>query len=213
MESPISNTVMMGVVLIALAAVIGMGFGVFVISKDTVNSGTMEVQADIKNMQDININTYNDTVVLGRDINSFFENNRTKDLALLINTLSMKEGKVLSINNDRFLHIVDGVPYVNYGCIIGYTTGGDINDGYILKKGSSLSIKDDNSLVKEDGVIITSNMFVVDSLGNFLRDDGVGEWNKSGNPQFIKSSTKFNANLICNEVGDLMGIMFTQLEN
>lgn len=213
MESPISNTVMMGVVLIALAAVIGMGFGVFVISKDTVNSGTMEVQANIKNMQDININTYNDTVVLGRDINSFFENNRTKDLALLINTLSMKEGKVLSINNDRFLHIVDGVPYVNYGCIIGYSSGGDRDESYILKKNSSLSANGEDSLKKQDGVIVSPNTFIVDSLGNFLRDDGVGEWNKSGNPQFIKSSTKFNANLICNEVGDLMGVMFTQLEN
>lgn len=213
MESPISNTVMMGVVLIALAAVIGMGFGVFVISKDTVNSGTMEVQADIKNMQDININTYNDTVVLGRDINSFFENNRTKDLALLINTLGMKEGKVLSLNNDRFLHIVDGVPYVNYGCIIGYSSGGDRDESYILKKNSSLSVNGEDSLKKQDGVIVSPNMFIVDSLGNFLRDDGVGEWNKSGNPQFIKSSTKFNANLICNEVGDLMGVMFTQLEN
>lgn len=212
MESPISNTVMMGVVLIALAAVIGMGFGVFVISKDTVNTGTMEVQANIKNMQDINIDTYNDTVVLGRDINSFYENNRVKDLALLINTLSMKEGKVLSLNNDRFLHIVDGIPYINYGCIIGYSAGGNRDESYVLKKNSSLSVVED-SLIKQDGVIVSPNMFIVDSLGNFLRDDGVGEWNKAGNPQYIKSSTKFNANLICNEVGDLMGVMFTQLEN
>lgn len=211
MESPISNTVMMGVVLIALAAVIGMGFGVFVISKDTVNAGTVEVQVNIKNMQDINISTYNDTVVLGRDINSFYENNKLKDLAILVNTLNMNDGKVLSINNERYLQVIDGLPYVNYGCIIGYTTDGDKNDSYILKKNSPLVVKG-NSLTKENGVVMTSNIFIVDSSGKFLRDDGIGEWNKSGNPQYIKPNTKFNANLICNELGDLLGVMFTQLE-
>ena len=47
MEKEISSGTMLGIVLIALAAVIGLGFGVFSIAKGVANEGTVNVQDNL----------------------------------------------------------------------------------------------------------------------------------------------------------------------
>ena len=44
MEKEISSGAMLGIVLIALAAIIGIGFGVFAIAKGVANNGVTNVQ-------------------------------------------------------------------------------------------------------------------------------------------------------------------------
>ena len=47
MEKEISSGAMLGIVLIALAAIIGLGFGVFAIAKGTANEGVTQVQENL----------------------------------------------------------------------------------------------------------------------------------------------------------------------
>ena len=52
MEKEISSGTMLGIVLIALAAVIGLGFGVFSIAKGVANEGTVGVQDNLNVVSD-----------------------------------------------------------------------------------------------------------------------------------------------------------------
>ncbi len=54
MEKEISSGAMLGIVLIALAAVIGLGFGVFAIAKGTANEGTTNMQDTLNAVSEYN---------------------------------------------------------------------------------------------------------------------------------------------------------------
>ena len=57
MEKEISNGAMLGIVLIALAAIIGLGFGVFAIAKGVANEGVTGVQ---ENLDVVNSSAFTD---------------------------------------------------------------------------------------------------------------------------------------------------------
>lgn len=84
MEKEISLTVVIGVVLIALAAVIVLSFSVFSIMKNTANEGVQQQQQVTMQFEDLSINSFNDTRVKGREVLSFINTAKQENYVVLI---------------------------------------------------------------------------------------------------------------------------------
>ena len=89
MEKEISSGTMLGIVLIALAAVIGLGFGVFSIAKGVANEGTVGVQDNLGTVSESAFDDYNDKIVTGTMVKSAIQNFKGKSVAILVNTTAM----------------------------------------------------------------------------------------------------------------------------
>ena len=94
MEKEISSGTMLGIVLIALAAVIGLGFGVFSIAKGVANEGPVGVQDNLAAVSESAFDDYNDKIVTGTMVRSAVTNFTGKSVGILINTTAMDKAVV-----------------------------------------------------------------------------------------------------------------------
>ena len=108
MEKEISSGTMLGIVLIALAAVIGLGFGVFSIAKGVANEGTVNVQDNLATVSSSAFEDYNDKIVTGTMVKSAVQNFSGKSVAILINTTAMdKQVKPYATHASLQVYTVD----------------------------------------------------------------------------------------------------------
>lgn len=219
MEKEISSGTMLGIVLIALAAVIGLGFGVFSIAKGVANEGTVNVQDNLAVVSDSSFDDYNDKIVTGTMVKSAVQNFSGKSVAILINTTAMNK-EVVTYNKHASMQTVifsaddkgaatvtagslnggeafdaneDGNNYVNYNALLDFT-----NDSFSLRL--------------EDGIYIAEAIpFQVNpSDGKVQFDYSIGGFARTGNCEYLNATAKFDANLIKDETGTNIGIVFTQ---
>ena len=242
MEKEISSGTMLGIVLIALAAVIGLGFGVFSIAKGVANEGTVGVQDNLNTVTDSAFEDYNDKVVTGTQVKSAIQNFEGKSVAILINTTAMNKG-VKSYANRTTKDITDGtgvtvttggctvvkindLAYVNYnallskgtdGAVIPTIGGGDEGGvpvaseaGVPVTEAVQLVNSDDPAKLK-DGVLTVSHAFALDEDGKVLFDYSIGGQSRTGNWEYVSTSSKFESNIIKDTSGTNIGIMFTQM--
>lgn len=214
MERPTSNAVMIGVVLMALAAVIGLFWGVFTLSKTTINDGTTNVQEKIMQFEDLNWEIYDDKEVLGREILSLHTTSTYDDIAILVHTVRMNDGVVISKDNDRYVQFYKGEPYVNYGAILGVLGTDRIEDmnEYLLEKGTAVR-KSEDSLEQKAGAIYTDAVLCRDDLGYVTKDDSVTALKRDGTIEYINEKTTFDSMLIYDVSGAVVGVLFRQQEN
>ena len=86
MENEVSGIAKLGIVLIALAVLIGLGFGIFQISKSTANSGITDVQAELDNVSTSEFNTYDQASITGTMLNSAMSAFEGENVAVLVAT-------------------------------------------------------------------------------------------------------------------------------
>lgn len=91
MEKEISSGAMLGIVLIALAAIIGLGFGVFAIAKNTANDGVAQVQDGLNSAGQSVYTDYDQRIVTGTQVTSAYQNFEGKNTAILIATNAYKD--------------------------------------------------------------------------------------------------------------------------
>ena len=94
MEKEISNGAMLGIVLIALAAIIGLGFGVFAIAKGTANEGVTGVQENLGAVSNSAYTDYDQKIVTGTQVMSAVQNFEGKPVAILISTIATRDAQV-----------------------------------------------------------------------------------------------------------------------
>lgn len=239
MEKEISSGTMLGIVLIALAAVIGLGFAVFSIAKGVANEGTVGVQDNLEVVSESSFEDYNDKIVTGTQVKSAVQNFSGKSVAILINTTAMDKG-VKPYTGHSTLQVyplsvrgktqVDAPQqkfgkddnigsklttnathyYVNYNALFGVEyepiESGEGIGGAKIKgtMGGTLELK--------DGIYNASGVsFALDaSTGKVGFDYTVGGFGRTGNCEYIAPTAKFDANLIKDEAGTTIGIIFTQ---
>lgn len=236
MEKEISSGTMLGIVLIALAAVIGLGFGVFSIAKGVANEGTVGVQENLGTVSESAFEDYNDKIVTGTMVKSAVQNFTGKSVAILINTTAMdKEVKpyishaslqVYTMDNKGNLKASSLTPktgandnlgsepaagthyYVNYNALLGSTATLDAATGVTTIDWAGI----EGELQLKDGIYnATSVPFAVDAnTGKVMFDYSVGGFVRTGNCEYLNATAKFDANLIKDETGTTIGIVFTQ---
>lgn len=243
MEKEISSGTMLGIVLIALAAVIGLGFGVFSIAKGVANEGTVGVQDNLAVVSESSFEDYNDKIVTGTQVKSAITTFTGKSVGILVHNTAMdkevvtyKEHKStqaykLATNGqnaaftgtDTFLSgtpISGGVKigseleasdnahyYINYNALFGSTAS--TADGVTTVKQNDTTT---GTLKLKDGVYTASGVsFAVDAAsGKVVFDNSVGGFGRTGNCEYIAATAKYDSNLIKDEAGTTIGIVFTQ---
>ena len=233
MEKEISSGTMLGIVLIALAAVIGLGFGVFSIAKGVANEGTVGVQDNLGTVSESAFEDYNDKIVTGTMVKSAVTNFAGKSVAILIDTTAMnKEVKPYASHKSLQCYVIgdDGKMttgdffakegsasnlgtspsqekyYVNYNALFGTTASTDA-DGK-----TTVTWDATGTMALKDGVYQADGMsFAVDSTtGKVQYDNSVGGFSRTGNCEYLAATAKFDANLIKDTSGTTIGIVFTQ---
>lgn len=98
---------MLGIVLIALAAIIGLGFGVFAIAKGTANEGVTNVQEGLQGVSQSAYTDYDQKIVTGTQVISAYNNFEGKNVAILIMTQASKDKAKVGADDS------DGMPSGN----------------------------------------------------------------------------------------------------
>lgn len=212
MEKEISNGTMLGIVLIALAVIIALGFGIFAIAKGTANEGVTKVQTNLVNVQASEFTDYDQTVVTGTQAKSAISNFEGKSVAVLIATSawqncakSSKVGAVaFSGASTKFnTYAVNGAPEG----IAAFKFDGTfdaINYNALLAKDATLKF--------DNGKYIATGGFNTGKSGASVQFyNSIGDLNKSGMTEFVNPGAKFAANLIKDSSGTTMGIIFVQI--
>lgn len=231
MEKEISSGTMLGIVLIALAAVIGLGFGVFSIAKGVANEGTVGVQDNLAVVSESSFEDYNDKIVTGTMVKSAVQNFTGKSVGILINTTAMdKEVKPYVSHQNLNVYTLDGNViemastkknytgssenigtklgdaskhyYVNYNALFGATASAGVVDW--ADSSGTLTLK--------DGIYnaVEAPFAIDETSGKVQFDYSVGGFGRTGNCEYLNATAKFDANLIKDETGVTIGIVFTQ---
>lgn len=190
MEREISSGAMLGVVLLALAAVIGLGFGVFAIAKGVANDGTVGMQDSLASVSDQVFLDYDQKIVTGTQALASLKQFEGKPYAILYATRAGQEANPAFHPDHANVNTVtvNTVKYVNYNALIGGT-------------GST-------AIVKKNGAFIIDKLKAVAGAIEF---DNVTEGlYKTGNAEYVKTSSKFDANVIKDKSNNYIGLVFEE---
>lgn len=217
MEKEISSGAMLGIVLIALAAIIGLGFGVFAIAKGTANDGLVQVQDNLASVGESVYDDYNQKVVTGTQVVSAYNTFEGKSIAILIATkahlTSQDSGHhsdhadPIYVKTDQTTTDSEGVTQneykmINYNALLANAENGD---------GTDANAPDSAGIKLVNGTYIATKGFQADANSNVLFDKITSGMSKSGNTEYIPSTARFNANLIKDSSGTVLGIAFVQI--
>ena len=217
MEREISSGAMLGIVLLALAAVIGLGFGVFAIAKGVANEGTVNVQDSLSTVSTQVFLDYDQKVITGTQAFAAIRTFEGKPYAVLIATKAFMGNQTIATPADHpSAYIVqdstaNGTSYINYNAVLGTDAAGTAPStiaGGTNKTGAAVSAS--ARLKLENGIFIAPHGFALKS-GEILYDNYTGGLSKSGNAEFIPSNTKFKANILKDQSGAILGVVLSQI--
>lgn len=241
MEKEISNGAMLGIVLIALAAIIGLGFGVFAIAKGTANEGVTGVQENLGAVSNSAFTDYDQKIVTGTQVMSAVQNFEGKPVAVLISTIAARDAQVAG---GKGMHGGPGVEEA-YSSKGGFVPGvvaysdSELSKAYPIEgyeKGKAVPIAKDvasfinynallNGTVSDNGdytatnigkIYFDSNCFrsetgYATSAGKVMFNNITGNMSKSGMMEYVASGARFQGYLIKDASGTIIGVAFEQL--
>lgn len=214
MEKEISSSAMLGIVLIALAAVIGLGFGVFSIARGVANEGVVNVQDNLGTVQESAFTDYDNKIVTGTQVKAAYQQFMGKTVAILVNTRAMNNG-VRTANGHAvvYLHAIGDDKFINYNAIIAASNNNQppqtISDNASIPSfvnPTGLTVSAENS-----SIVRSQNSFLVGQSGRVVFDGNVGGWETAGSCEFIPTTGRFQANLIKDASNTTIGVTFKQL--
>lgn len=192
MEGEISRGAMLGIVLIALAAIIGLGFGIFAIAKGVANEGTTNVQDQLSQVSLATFNDFDQKVVTGTQVLSAYSNFAGKPYAILIATRSYLDGNTEGLSGAPEVQTdVADLTFLNYNALLGPA------EGAVLEY--------------SNGIFIQKSPFLMDESGKIQYNTVTDKLSKSGQVEYVPSTARFEANLIKDPSGTIMGIAFQQV--
>lgn len=198
MEGEISRGAMLGIVLIALAAIIGLGFGIFSIAKGVANEGTANVQDQLTQVSLSLFDEYDQKVVTGTQVMSAYKNLAGKPYTIWISTSAVRknvaEGNTSGLSGAAQITYKDedeDTIYLVYNANI--AEGADIK-------------------FKKDKIVLNGTFLMDETSGKIYYNSVIGNLSKSGQLEYIPSTARFDAKLIKDTSGTIMGIAFRQVD-
>lgn len=219
MEREISTGAMLGVMLLTLAAVIGLGFGIFEIAKGIADNGSTQVQQQLNIVSNQVFLDYDQKVVTGTQVLAAVKEFEGKPYAVLIDTTGFSTGQQIassSVRTSGEAFLVNGVvgpttnTFIDYNALI--ANSGDTAPESITA-GSTVGGKATGSapvITMTNGHYIMSNGLYTQN-GNIVSDDEFGGLYASGNAEYIDVNSLFQANDIEDTSGNYVGVSFKQL--
>lgn len=192
MEREISSGAMLGIVLLALAAVIGLGFGVFAIAKGVANEGTVGVQDSLGTVSDQAFLDYDQKIVTGTQATAALNTFEGKPYALFYNTNALKGATAATV--PTLIHPDHKSPTI---ATIGSKT-------YLNYNALAASVP-----VSKNGAYEISGLRT--TAGEIAFDNVTVGMSKSGNAEYIPNASKFEAKVIKDPGGNYIGLVFTEV--
>ena len=219
MEKEISSGAMLGIVLIALAAVIGLGFGVFAIAKSTANEGIVGVQDSLTQVSESTFADYDQKTVTGSQVKSFVTTMSGKSYALLIGTTAAQKDGVAAnaVKAGKLAATVEnatnGAVFVNYGALITCANAGpDVAKGAKINTATTdYGLKLTNGVWGTDGTNEVSFVLSSDGSNKIQFNNQTSGLTTVGTGECVPDATKFKANLIKDTSGTIKGVVFEQI--
>lgn len=216
MEREISSGAMLGVVLLALAAVIGLGFGVFAIAKGVANEGTVGVQDSLGAVSQQVFLDYDQKIITGTQAIAGLKTFEGKPYAVLFRTNALKNGRDVANEEIRpngiYFVEYNGKIFINYNAIIAEAKGVTPKPTPITSAGVNAPATADVKIELLNGAYVMSDGFAAEN-GNVVFDNQTGGMFKTGNAEYVSSASKFQANLLKDPTGNNMGIVLEEIAN
>lgn len=223
----------LGTKLIMFVAIISLALVAFLVGKSLINTGVDNMETAVKNISDSRFSDYDSKVVRGRAVKSSIDTFGNSEYAIVVCTtemascedsaskISLKTGLDL-VSDEQRLNDTAGT-YASGKIVkikkanVQYTTSDKQTRTAVDAYGVNYNaiLQDDEAangaeIKIDDGYVLYDQDFLLDSNGNviyYLKTTNMG---KKGQMEYIADSSSFQANLIKNTSGDIMGIVFTQ---
>lgn len=237
MEKETSSLVSLGIVLIAIAVVITLGFGIFAVGKRLANSGQNDLVAQVDQISTSTFTDLDQQVITGTRLKSTINQLSSGNYAVLLATtafLNSREGEntfsgglatedagtYYSVWTDYPSKTAKGtdVPnttFVNYGAILGESSP-------IMKSGSTLNFKEgtidsnqtpnDYAIIFKDGNFIVQKELTTNSAGVVVRCDQKGDISRQGTTMYVADAAQFNSYCVKDVSGNYVGLSFIQIK-
>lgn len=228
----------MGTKLIMFVAIIGLALVAFLVGKALVNTGVDNLETASRNINDSQFSDYNNKVVKGRSVKSALETFANKEVIILIHTLSEGDAASSSSSTETSFQEAVNKGRAKNDANVNKTgeTGGNTSDSKALERtitvgGASLSLDNNSGIGKAAPIFMNYNAIAetgkvtIDKNGGYIYDaDFVTDKNtsavlynlqtryttKKGSPEYIADGSSFDASLIKNTAGEIVGIVFSQ---
>lgn len=217
MEREVSVGAMLGIVLIALAAIIALGFGIYGVAKGTASKGADDVRGSLERVSQQAFMDFDQRVVSGSQVISALKNFEGEPVAILISTKAVQNGQKIASKEDRpqgseaYFASDGSYAYINYNAILAQDETGQPGNrvGGGEKAIAPGGVKPEIQF--KNGYYVTNHGFALDNNGAVRYETTTAGIYKSGNAEYIASTAKFQANLLTDQSGTIMGVVFRQL--
>lgn len=201
MENETSNLFSITIVLIAIAAFIGMGFSIFRSGKAVANTGTTNVVSSIQDVNDSIYDEFDNTTISGLQVKNGINRLISEDKTVLLHTNSMDvDGKFKEVPAEVYGVQLDDTEYINIGKLLGESEQLEVKDNQLEK---DHTFKDKLST---DDRFIYAYMDAKDQSITSIK-----QINEDKGLMVVQDADKYECNIIKNAVGDIRGVVFKQL--
>lgn len=225
MEKEISTGAMLGVMLLTLAAVIGLGFGIFAIAKGVASQGSSNVQHQLHQVSNQIFIGYDQQVVTGTQAIAAMKSFAGKPDAVLISTTALEQGRAVASGTSRqngvyFVQAQDGtgntITFIDYNAVLAMPDGSTpipvpTQAGGVTA--TSASASSDPQMTMSNGHYVTKSGISSDTNSNVVFDNQTAGLYKTGNAEYIQPDGSFQANLVETPDGTKVGIALRQVVN
>lgn len=211
--------------------VVAIGFGIFMYARSSLNSGSDKLNTALDTVNAADFADYDQKSVSGTKVLSALQNFEGTPVAVLIRTKALakgsgkivaeKSGGVSSAKNRYFVDagilqnagtatetVANCKAYVNYNAILGNSTA--MATASVGGDGSGAGGASNVKIGLDDGTYIASFGFY--SIGGVVQYYGTKtDYQTTGMTEYIASGTKFQANLIKDASGTVLGVVFDQI--
>lgn len=217
----------MGTKLIMFVAIIGLALAAFLVGKSLINTGVDNMESSSKSINDSRFSDYNKKIVKGRAVKSAIDTFQNEEVIILVHTLSEGTTNISASGNYAGYKNSNNTP----NQALKTWLGRDVDDNTLatnidgavfdsnagIGKGGSWAVNYNALLDGEHQVTAKDGGYVYDA--DFMTDPKTGavQYNlntkylsKKGAPEYIADGSSFDAALIKNSSGEIVGIVFSQ---
>lgn len=207
----------MGTKLIMFVAIIGLALAAFLVGKSLINTGVDNLEGSAKSINDSRFADYNKKIVKGRAVKSAIDTFQNEEVIILIHTLTEGSNTQDAVSNGikdsgksqmlgRDLETNEQVVEINGAKFdsntkIGNGGAGAVNYNALIK----------SQVKAENGGYIYDDDFLTDTTTGAVKYNlNTANITKKGQAEYIADGSSFDAALIKNSAGEIVGIVFSQ---
>lgn len=213
MEREISVGAWLGIGLLILAALIGLGFGVFSIAKGVANDGSTNMQEGLGQVSNQVFLDYDQKVVSGQQVLTALSTFEGKAYAVLIGTKALNNNTGIYSERTSGGFVIDNdstkaVHFMNYNALLAGASG-NVKPTTNVEKGASSPTAGLKLIKMVNGKYIATNGLAYEK-GELVFDLQTGGLFTAGNAEYLPTTSKYKANIIQDESGNNLGIVIQQ---